>query len=278
MILGIDSGSSNVKVATSEGVFQFTSQLGEWRERNLKNQFSEDDMEYEYNGKKGFAGTLAVYESEFVRQMMGSTKAHEDAKIRTLLAIHRFGGLNNQIVVGQPIIQHNEIEKQKIKDMLIGHHTLTLNGVTKTFAIDRVEVAAEGGAIYWGIKTTASLVRIIDIGSGTVNCATIADGRYIDKDSFSLEYGAESRKSRDLTLMIDSIIAHTSKTWSKEDVVFIAGGLGEEAEKQISSYYKHAQKIEIPYVMNGEYHFAHPVFANALAFYNIARGLYDVQR
>lgn len=274
MILGIDSGSSSVKVATEEGLYTFSSHLGEWRERNLSSTFSENDIEYEYQGKKGFAGTLAQYESEFLRQMMGSTKAHEDAKIRTLIAIHRYGGLTNEIVVGQPILQHNEQEKQKIKAMLKGQHTITVNGVTKTFTINQVEVAAEGGAVYWAINTEVPLIRIIDIGSGTVNCATIKDGRYIDKDSSSLEYGAESTKSQNVDFMVKSIIAHTSKKWSKEDVVFIAGGMAERVQEHISSYYKEAKAVNIPYIQDSQIDFAHPVYANALAFYNIAKGLY----
>ncbi|MFY2248442.1 ParM/StbA family protein [Priestia megaterium] len=276
MILGIDSGSSSVKVATQEGLYTFSSHLGEWRERNLSSTFSENDIEYEYQGKKGFAGTLAQYESEFLRQMMGSTKAHEDAKIRTLIAIHRYGGLTNEIVVGQPILQHNEQEKQKIKAMLKGQHTITVNGITKTFTINQVEVAAEGGAVYWALNTKAPLIRIIDIGSGSVNYATIEGGRYIDKDSSSLEYGAESTKSQNVNSMVESIIAQTSKKWRKEDVVLIAGGMAEEVQDLVSSYYKEAKAIKVPYVESGQIDFAHPVYANALAFLNIARGLYCV--
>ncbi|MED4230864.1 ParM/StbA family protein [Priestia megaterium] len=276
MILGIDSGSSAVKVATEKGVSSFPSCLGEWRERNLSSTFGKDDMEFEYQGEKGFAGTLAKYESEFLRQMMGSTKAHEDAKIRTLIAVHRYGAAQNEIVVGQPIIQHNDQEKQKIKDMLKGQHTITVNGITKTFTINRVEVAAEGGAVYWALNTKAPLIRIIDIGSGTVNYATIEGGRYIDKDSSSLEYGAESTKSQNVNSMVESIIAQTSKKWRKEDVVLIAGGMAEEVQNLVSSYYNEAKAIKVPYVENGQIDFAHPVYANALAFLNIARGLYCV--
>jgi plasmid segregation protein ParM len=276
MIWGIDAGNFNGKVVNEEIAEIYRSCLGEWRERNLKSSFGSDDMEWEYQGEKGFAGTLAQYESEFPREMMGGTKAHEDAKLRVLLALHRYSGkdLEHDIVVGQPIDAHNEEEKNKIKRMLKGQHTIKVNGITKTFYIRRVEVAAEGGAIYWATRFNASLVRIIDIGSGTVNCATIIEGKYIDRDSFTLPFGANSTKTNDLTKLGRGVIAGTSGKWNAHDTVFIAGGVAKDIEEVIQTHYPTAKALPIPKLINGSIEILHPVFANATAFYNIAKEIY----
>lgn len=75
--------------------------------------------------------------------------------------------------------------------MLLGSHDLSLNGVKKTIIINRVEVAAEGGAAFWSNPQTG-LVRIIDAGSATINCASLVDGKYIDKDSFTINFGCNT--------------------------------------------------------------------------------------
>lgn len=65
MIIGIDAGNYETKVCGPFGVKKFYSDIGEYRERNLKSSFGPDDMVWECEGKKGFAGSLARYESEF---------------------------------------------------------------------------------------------------------------------------------------------------------------------------------------------------------------------
>jgi len=110
--------------------------------------------------------------------------------------------------------------------MLLGSHDLTLNGVKKTIKINRVEVAAEGGAAFWSNSQTV-LVRIIDAGSATINCASLVDGKYIDKDSFTINFGCNTTKSNDLYAMVRGIVAQTSKKWSPSDTVLVMGGAAE---------------------------------------------------
>jgi plasmid segregation protein ParM len=195
MIIGADGGNYETKIVTPNGAFKFRSCLGEYRDFNIdKGLLTEDDMVFEYNGKKGFAGTLAESESTFIREMAGDTKAHEDALIRILIGIHRFAsGGEHDIIVGQPIRKH-KAEKEHIVRMLKKEHTITVNGITKTFTIRNVNVAPEGAAAYWCLKENIEKVRIIDVGSGTVNCSTINEGRFIDRDSFTLSFGANSEE------------------------------------------------------------------------------------
>ncbi|PAE09665.1 hypothetical protein CHI02_24150, partial [Niallia circulans] len=86
-----DAGNSEVKTVSAHGVDRFPSAIGEYRERNIKEKHGKDDIVYEYEGRKGFAGTLALYESEYGGAIMGESKAHLDAKLRVLIALHRLG-------------------------------------------------------------------------------------------------------------------------------------------------------------------------------------------
>lgn len=270
MILGIDGGNREIKTCGPYGVDKLPSDIGEYRERRLKQSHGPDDMVWEYNGQRGFAGTLARYESEFVGTMQGITKAHNDTLLRVLLALNRYEGEGPySIVVGQPIESHTEAEKFKIISMLTGSHKLTVNGITKTLHIENVKVAAEGGASYWS-SPCGGHVHQLDIGSGTINWATLIDGRYIDKDSFTLSFGANSTKTFDLAAMARAI-ATKAKAQGR---VRLVGGLAEEILSHIQQYFP-AAEVQYPIVTIGdECHNEHPVYANAVGFYEIARGIY----
>lgn len=273
MDLGIDGGNFEVKIMGPYGPDRFVSCLGEWRERKLEQTFSKDDMEFYYEGKRGFAGTLAKYESEFLRSRMGDTKAHEDAKLRVLLAIHRYSDeMEHQIVVGQPIEKHVSEQKKLIKEMLQGRHELEVNGVKKTIVIRRVEVAAEGAASFW-CQPELGIVRIIDIGSGTVNGATLNDKRYIDKETFTLNYGMNSNKSDDLEALAESIITKASR-WNEFDNVRLIGGSAEKIAPYLKRHFKHLNVFQPVINVGGSSKRVHPVYANAIGFYAIARSVF----
>jgi len=192
-ILGVDAGNSNIKVSGERGEVILPSALGEYRERKLEQKFSDDDIIYEFNNKKGFAGTLALHESQLLASRMGDSKAHEELIIRVLLGINKYCSENRdfKIVVGQPIAKHVQKEKEKIKSLLSGEHDITINNKKRIINIRNVEVASEAGAAFWS-NPRQGKVRVIDIGSGTVNAATLIDGRYIDKESFTIKDGLET--------------------------------------------------------------------------------------
>jgi plasmid segregation protein ParM len=277
MILGIDSGNYMVKVCGDRGALSFISTIGEAREINLKQKHGEDDMCFEYEGKKGFAGTLALYESEFCGSIMGGTKNHTDNKTRVLLGIHRyltkFNLIDNQIqiVVGQPISMHNEDEKSQIRDMLTGKYTISVNGIEKTFWITSVIVAAEGGSAYWSGEQKEGLIRLIDVGSGTVNCCTILDSRFIDRESETLNFGVNTTKTKDISALSRGIATHTLKKWNREDEIYVVGGIAEEIATPLQQYFNNVQ-ILYP-LLNNLY--IKPVYANAVAFFKIGVSVYE---
>jgi len=271
LIVGIDAGNNEVKVAYQNGVDKFASAIGEYRERNIVNRHGDDDMIFEFEGRLGFAGTLALAESEFAGAIMGDSKAHEDAKLRILLALHRIKTAHNcfRIVVGQPIGKHNSEEKDAIKRMLIGTHELIVNKERKWITIDRVEVAAEGGVAFWSAPREG-LLRIIDVGSATVNCATLLNKRYIDRDSFTLPFGFSTVKTRDMNELARGIFTQTSKKWSASDDVLTVGGIADQIAESLRKYYPRARSVSP--TLDGEVY--PPIYANAIGMYTIGRAIY----
>jgi plasmid segregation protein ParM len=271
MIIGVDGGNYETKIVTPNGAFKFRSCLGEYREFQMdKGSLEIDDIIYEYEGKKGFAGTLAENESLFIREMAGDTKAHEDALIRILIAIHRFANVPVlDLIVGQPIKKH-KADKEQIIKMLKREHTLSINGITKSFFIRNVNVAPEGAAAFWAYKGTEKKVRIIDCGSGTINMASVKNGIFIDRDSFTLLFGSTSEFNVAIGKLANAIIAASSKRWEKDDCIRVCGGIAEVLKPHLSKYFTDIQVIR-PYI-NGKFH--HPVFANAAGYYELARDLY----
>jgi plasmid segregation protein ParM len=262
MIFGIDAGNYKVKARWQGGVGDFLSDIGEYRDVNLKQAHGPDDMIFEYDGRMGFAGSLAKYESEFCGSIMGDSKAHEDAKLRILLALHRFGGsaVNFDIVVGQPIKKHNDTEKALIKKMLTGKHELTVNGERKVFIINRVEIAAEGASAFW-CKPGPGKRRIIDPGSGTVNCATL--------------FGTETSKTNDPDSLARAVAAAMSKKWSiARDPIDLIGGKAEELEEPFKKYFPNLQVMRPLVNIDGTLRPVHPVYCNASAFFEIAKRVF----
>lgn len=272
MILGIDGGNNEIKVVGPNGEMKFYSDLGEYREI-MEESLKGDSIVFEYEGKKGFAGSLARFESEFASSMSGDSKAHQETKIRVLLAIALYGvnDTHYSIVVGQPVGNHKAEEKQFIKEMLQGDHFIKVNGKEYFFTIENVEVAPEGTAAFF-VKEEAGTIRIIDVGSGTINFATLIDGRPIDKDSFTTRTGMNTTKDEiDLVALGKYCINKTSRKWKKKDRVYVVGGAAEYILPYIESYYGLAQTIYPIIKRNDQVYRIEPIYANAFGFYELAK-------
>jgi len=264
MISAIDAGNYRTKFYDGRKLQAFPSLIGEYRERNLKQQYGEFDYEWEYDGQRGFAGTLALHESECADSRKGETKAHPDARLRTLLALHQFGeGIEHQIIVGQPISTHHEAEKSAIKEMLCGRHELTVNGKRKIIVIRRCEVAAEG--VTAGLLVPGGgLVRVIDVGSGTVNFGTLIDRRFNDRGSFTLGTGMETLRSVQPADFARQIALRAlARGWKANDTVYLCGGGAGDVLAALKAYFPDVRMIE-----------GDPEYANVKAFYLIARKVY----
>lgn len=277
IIVGVDAGNHNIKLYGDRGALMFPSAIGEYRERKLEQRFSEHDIVFEYEDQKGFAGTLAEYESQFSATRMGDSKAHKEMLIRVLIGLHRYSNdaTTFKIVVGQPISKHTKLEKEKMKEMLEGTHLITVNGKEKEITIERAEVAAEGGSAFWALPRKGK-VRVLDIGSGTVNGATLIDGRYIDKDSFTLKDGLGTLLSDDVDAFVRKISLHALKSWDVDDLLILCGGGAETVFQPLHEYFTNIEMI-VPQMRTRDNEGAivlkklSPIYANAVGFYNIAK-------
>lgn len=209
----------------------------------------------------GFAGTLAG-ESETAGNIGGETKAHFDAKLRVLLALHRFSKEKEfDLIVGQPISRHLPEDKKAIKEMLIGSHVLVVNGERKTIVIRRCEVAAEG--IVAGLLTTSQgIVRVLDVGSATVNFGTLQDMNFMDLGSWSELLGMETFDEQNPVAIGRKIVTSAQRKWKPHDVVKVCGGGAEMVFPYIKPHFPNAELIK------------NPIYANVKAFYDLARKAY----
>lgn len=279
LILGIDAGNHQAKVAGAYGIDSYRTAICDWFERNIVEMHGNDDMEFEIDGRKGFAGTIAVYEDQFGGGgMYGDSKAHEDTKIRVLLAIHRYierycpGVENVSLVTGQPIVSHKDAEKKKIIKMLKGTHEFSVNGEWRRIYIHDVAVGAEASGAFFASPESPT-VKIIDVGSGTVNCASIIQKRFINDTSDTFNFGMETVNNKDdLASIARGIIRGTTKLkWNNNDVVLVCGGIAKEIIPFIAEHYKSAKLLQPVLQSNGKVTVADPVFANAIGFYKLAQ-------
>lgn len=275
-LVSVDAGNRNIKIFGERGELLLPSELGEARELKAKNFFKDTDIIYEYQGEKGFAGTLARDESEYVRTKLGDTKAHKEFLKRVLIALAVYTEKEHiKLIVGQPIGKHIKSEKEKMIKMLKGEHEITINSNTRKFYIDEVYVALEGGSAFWS-NPIAGNVHVLDFGSGTVNGATLVDGHYIDKKSFTLSYGLEDSMSNDYASLVKSVIMKCqNKKWNTDSLVYV---VGEAAEKMLTYLQNDFAYAEVLYPkIRPQDENCHeclmPVFANAIGFFEILKSL-----
>lgn len=275
-ILGIDAGNHEVKVVGPEGPIKFSSKLGlRDRDITLRNEPRPDDMEVVFRGKEWFAGTLAGESLFGGTTKKGLTKANEEVLIRVLLALFKYDNESvHDIVVGQPIKMHKDEEKKKIKALLEGPpHEITVNGVTRAISIRSVQVAAEGASVGL-LEPIEGVSHILDVGSGTINWATVeCEGksvRFKDRDSDTINFGLSSREKINFDEVVRLIGNTLTPIWDAEDPVRVVGAVADRLVAPLKEYFPNA----VSYHPNVSTRNLDPVYANAAAFFTIARTLY----
>lgn len=267
-ILGIDGGNFETKIIHDQGCDVFFSAIGDWKERKAHEIHSNQDMEWEYDQIKGFAGPLATVESEYGGTVYGTTKNHLDAKIRILLAIHRnLKETEVGIVVGQPYEGHTEQEKDEIKKSLKGSHSVTVNGVKKNFRIAEVEVGIEGAMAFLS-SPFGGPVNLIDVGSGTINCIHFLNKKLVDRKSTTLSFGSETNKSGvNYEGMANGIFKNMSGIWDKNHPTYVVGGSAKMMVPCLKRYYPLAELLPCMTNIGGVKVTVDVKFANAAGMY-----------
>lgn len=255
-IISVDCGRSGVKAVSESERIYFRSALGTWRQLRNERELGVDEFVVRYKTEKYFVGRVAVEECDDGAQMMTAYKAHTDTKLLTLTAIHRLVRNESRVmlVTGLPLAFHVEIDKQRMRELLQGTHEITVNDVTKRFTVEQVEVAAEGASAAWSLgRTRRERFHVVDVGSRTVNYVTMQNGRWIDKDSDSLDYGFETFRGTE-PQFARALVADLSRLLRPLGPIVLVGG----KESLVSHIREHVQdRVDV-----------HPdaLFANATAF------------
>lgn len=253
----IDDGGSNTKCMTKNGIEVFPSVKGIYGNRTLTQVKSKYDFIVEHNGDKYVAGSLALYDCDFPIKMFSRSKQHEFFDLSVLISVHQYGGYNNRILISVPVEVHTEDEKRGRRRRLLGSHTLTVNGVTKTFLISEVGVSAESTAAYW-INQESGESFFIDIGSRTINYCKVVningECRLIDTSSGTFfDKGLESLGNAfNAKALADYICGQLMAKWSQDVKVNILGGgaLNEELVNRIKTYFPNAVVMDEPLTAN----------------------------
>lgn len=254
-VISVDCGRSGVKaVGESERVY-FPAALGAWRELRNNRIFGTDDLVIEYQGSKYFGGRVALEEANDGAKVMLAYKAHMDTRILSLTGVHRLVSNRARVmlVTGLPLSFHNAHDIGKMKDLFLGDHELSVNGVNKRFSIERVEVAAEGATVAWSLRRIRhERFHVLDVGSRTVNYATAVNGRWVDRESDSLDYGFETFKGSE-SQFARVVIADLSRELRPLGPIVLVGG----KESLLTHLQGYHGSVELH---------PDPLFANASAF------------
>jgi hypothetical protein len=163
----------------------------------------------------------------------------------------------------------NNDEKQGIIRRLKKSHTITVNGITKTFNICEVRIAPETASAYW-INESVGKTRYIDLGSRTVGYASCinedGENRFLDTESGTFfGKGLEALEdSYDANGLATFIGGKLSKSWNVNDEVYLLGG-GSLDQKLVSGIQEHFPNATV---------LGNPVMSNAVGMFLLGRIAY----
>lgn len=263
-VIAIDDGGYSTCVVTADKAESFYSVKGPCGERRLTGNLGPGDFMVEYKGEKYVVGLTAKYDCATPLEMHSQTKSDLFYDLSVLTAIHQYGYAANYVVTPVPIISYTPEEKEARIKRLEGSHTITVNGVRKTFTINQMSVAPEAAVAFW-LHQPQGISRYIDLGSRTIGYAsTLNEGgspRFLDTQSGcwygkGIEALAEKYQPKDLAAFI---CGRLLKLWQPQDKVQLLGGgaLDEDLVAGIRHYFPNAV------VMN------QPNMVNALAMYRL---------
>lgn len=272
-IISTDMGRSESKFYTNNQKLKFKSVVGEWHQRHLN---SEGNYDVNIDGNNYFIGDLALRESYLPREMTTESKIHEETLLLFLCGISLLVKDEDIVVsTGLPISQFNPETRDKIVNLLKGKHIITFPGnKPKQIFINEITICPEGASTYfYEAKKMPELkrgkVRILNIGSRTINHCKVEDGIFINKSSDTLSYGSIQLKNSkaDLQSFSRKIIADLSSKWhdydEHNDTVILSGG----GILLLGDYLKQHFKKSI---ISDD-----PIYSDVLGFHEIAMAKYS---
>lgn len=272
-LIGCDMGRNESKFYSGNNhKIKFRSTVGEWHQRNLNN---EGDYDVMIDGTNYFIGDLALKESYLPRDMTTENKIHQETFLLFLTGVAFLANEQNIVVsTGLPVNQFNPKIKSDLVNLLQGKHTVTFrNNSTKSFFINDITACPEGGGSYWHeMNNYPSLrqgkIRVVDIGSRTINYCTIDDSNYVNKDSDTLSYGAIKLKNSKTNSQefARKIVADLSSKWMEydedNDTILLTGGGAILLQMLLKPHFKNM-------IVSSD-----PVYSNVFGFYNLGMSKY----
>ena len=253
-IIAVDLGRSGVKVIASDRELYFPSRVGDARIMNVG-----ENRNYivAMDGKEYFVGDMAI-ESYTQREMATKAKEHSESRILFATAIGAvIKGPEVYVITGLPINLHSN-HKTSMATYLQGKYRVKINGIEKNFVVKEIAVAAEGAGTFYrlqGINKKQGTIRILNLGSRTINALTVRDGRFWDKESTSLDWGLFEVDNAGDNLGIREqfdrkIKADISKIWlsyqADSDLVVLCGGGALRLGEQLQDLFTVVQIVEDP--------------------------------
>lgn len=232
-VICIDNGGSADKIKTLRTSKSYPSSKGIITHNfNLERTYMDNDFLVTVDGVSYGVGNL-VEESSYPLKMFTDSKQNVYYDISILLACHQFGYDKNYVVNCVPVASHTKDEREGLSERLKKEWTVTVNGITKTFSIEEIKVVPEGATGYF-VKRHEGKTRWVDIGSRTVNYATVIRDekgiRFINNESNTF-YGAGLEANNiphghynGGMQLANYLCGQLLAKWHKNDTVYLLGG------------------------------------------------------
>jgi len=274
-IIPVDTGRNETKLL--DGI-SFKSIVGDWHHREMS-----DGGEYEViinDKEKHFVGQLAEDESFAPTSMNTASKIHNQTRVLFITAVGLSIVENESdllIVTGVPIIDFNTTTKKALEDLLYGDYDIQINGERKKFSINNLKLVPEAVASFqYALYKDESLAigkkRILDLGSLTVNYATIKETKFITRDSGTVQFGSIKLKDNhiDDKQYVQKIISELSEKFTDyedSDRILLTGGGALKFGDLFKQFYKNVEIITNPVFSNtnGYHRMGLKAWANQLA-------------
>lgn len=262
-VLGIDSGRHKVKGTDGNRRISFSSYIGEYRELNLEREMSSEDRIVEMGNRKYYVGPVARDESWDGVQSFLTSKVNFDTLLLTLTAVNGLveSGDEIRLVVGHPVANHKPNEKEAMRKMLLGRHSISVNGRYRVFDITDVIVTSECAVATYLLPEKHPIAHGIDAGGATTNFVTWKKGMWIDRLSGTLPFGLDNTHlSMERFARLSSIeISKSIHTF--QGPIYTMGGVANELAHALKLYVPNLPIIPLE----------EGLFANATAYYKVGQ-------
>ncbi|MCT4593209.1 MAG: ParM/StbA family protein [Anaeromicrobium sp.] len=296
MNYGADIGRGNVNIVSLNKRIAFESYCGRARSLDFEDDKTNYIMTIDNNGY--FVGEKAKLE--------GLSRGFQKKKIDKLRSLPLLltgiflttdvEEVRTNIVTGTPVSDYKN-QRKEIEEFLKGAYKVGMYGSTKSIALENVSVFPEGAGAYFSLvlndkgevvnkELATQKVGMIDIGYKTINLVVFENMKFIDKYSFTVNFGMHQvynmiykrlSRAEDITpeqaeniktgpeydVLANRIDNDVNKFWGNTSFkIFLCGGGAHLLGKYFPQFF----------VMDN------PEYANANGYFKIAQMLYKPKK